>query len=656
MVGFDRIVPGHARDHLVPALGLVFAAACLAVGVARGGSLGGLLSIALLLGSPLPLWLLRGCYAESVGAILVALAVLSWVVQPAGRRQGNGFVGAALGLAVSFHPVMLALSVPALGIMLVEADEGIGLSLRRWLGFGLGLLPLVVSTLFIAQPYGRLDLRYQLFHARVSASVRITLVAAVLAGVALLAVMPSRRRFIAWLGRIHSRRPAAVSLGLLLFWVVPVVVAMFCWRQGEDVRRGLNEMGLALQVPFGVLLCALCLGTLMSRSAGKEKAVLTIGFAVLPVFLYLKGAEQMALWSQRRLLPPLLLWIVACLPAAAGWLAGARRGRLRLLLCMGSAALLCVAGGYNLVRWPAPYLVRYEKGADAWTARLEDRIGGRLAVFDYHPFGVPFAAGGVARVLGLSEFGESGMKDVGAWLAQRAKEEEILWVTAYASPGMEEGVVLDSAGRESVCIERVRSKAALPALRQERVVEVELLRARPVSDGGSAAMDKVLDGGPLGLRGRWSRQDIPITMPDGSRAVARWSRQGSGIVGPVPPSGSAVRIRIEATTGRRSGPGSQVLVVRPPWDGPPLRLTVSNAFTCVEGVTARPDGSSNRVDRTGVYRIESETPYSPLVDGIKGYPTDLGALIHRIRIADCGSACQAASGSDTAYSHHAAPE
>jgi hypothetical protein len=87
MVGFDTMLPGQALDYFVPFLALIFCAVCLFVGTLRGGVAGAFMSLALLLGSPLPAWLFRGCHLEVVSGILIALAVLSWVGREIGRAH-----------------------------------------------------------------------------------------------------------------------------------------------------------------------------------------------------------------------------------------------------------------------------------------------------------------------------------------------------------------------------------------------------------------------------------------------------------------------------------------------------------------------------------------------------------------------------------------
>jgi hypothetical protein len=76
----------------------------------------------------------------------------------------------------------------------------------------------------------------------------------------------------------------------------------------------------------------------------------------------------------------------------------------------------------------------------------------------------------------------------------------------------------------------------------------------------------------------------------------------------------------------------QVITVTPPWpSGQPIQLTVTNGLCTVSEVIAR-DINSPEMPLTGVYVLHSQTPYNPLKEGIKGFDSDLGVLVHSITI------------------------
>ena len=93
-----------------------------------------------------------------------------------------------------------------------------------------------------------------------------------------------------------------------------------------------------------------------------------------------------------------------------------------------------------------------------------------------------------------------------------------------------------------------------------------------------------------------------------------------------------MRIRLDAVAERHNGLNHQTISFHPPWDGEALSLIVSNSFTSVLGELLRPADQTDDGQRTGVYRIYADAPYSPQQAGIRGFANDLGALIHLIRI------------------------
>jgi hypothetical protein len=358
----------------------------------------------------------------------------------------------------------------------------------------------------------------------------------------------------------------------------------------------------------------------------------------LPVFAYLKGAEQMGLWSQRRLLPVYLLLIVGILPAMAAWLQSLtqKAPKPMNMIALGTTiVVLFMAGGANLVRWPAPYTVRCDQGAWDWVERVRTSIGNRLVFFDYYPFSVPFAVTGETRALGFNEKRNKDLPAIINWLRERAGSEEVTLAAAYVNPGLEDGVILRTVQRESVNMPRAHSKNSLPAVYKDRIIDLELASIVPATaaDRDKLAVRKVFDKGPLAMRGPWGRADIPIRTEGGKSLPAQWSRQGSGIIGPIPATGSSVRVELVASSGQNNM--GQELQIIAPWGGMPLVLSVSNHLTKVSGVMRVPERFDAK-DVTGVYRIMAARAYNPGQYGIRGFDDDLGALIHSITIEVVG--------------------
>lgn len=634
--GLDAAGPRGGLDFFVPWMGLLAFAALAAACASRGGAGGLLAAAALFAGSPLPLWLFRGFHAEAAGGALLALAALAWTAR-VGR--GIGLPALAAGLAVSFHPVLAVLALPLFLLLLSTArdlrDGAAGAAL-----FAAGVVPLLLMTAFVCTPYGDLQPASLLSNFRVSASHRIALAA----GAAGLLALPVAMWMALRLRRgtameMWARREPAIAGTLLVPAFLPLVAAAALWSQHEAVQRGLLELAGGIRWPYGLLLLAGAATAFAGRSFARERWLLLVVLAALPVFVYLKGAEQMGLWSQRRLLAPLLLALVALSAPLASWFARRRdREPLPLAARAALAGLVAAAGLANAGRWPAPYLLRQDRGAGDWVTAVRADIAGRTAFFDYLPHSLPFAVDGRSPVYGLCERRHKDLPDVMAWMRTLAATGGVVCATSYAPPGLEEGVALDVVAVRSNALPRIRSRGALPAEGGMSRSELVLQVMRPLAPGDAApALHKVFDGGPLALRGRWGRADLDIRGPSGDRMPAQWSREGSAVIGPVPPPGGAVLFRVAGDAARRDGRTRQVLRITPPWGGPPVELAFTNGYNEVEARLGRPAGAAGGVDTAGAYVLTSTEPYDPSAAGIRGFETDLGVLVHAVDAAVAGA-------------------
>ena len=337
-------------------------------------------------------------------------------------------------------------------------------------------------------------------------------------------------------------------------------------------------------------------------------------------FLFLKGLEVPAgIWSLRRFLPvalPLIGLLAAPLAAAcASFRSAGQRA--------GAVALLLLAGTANLVRWPAAFLDVSEAGATEWTARVARQFGpDRLVVFDYFPHSVPYANTPGARVLALGETTRAQWPALAGWLAGVARTSEVWIATAYVPPLIEEQLGLEPVLAVTGRFPIVKSRHFLPAVRGERLVSHAFLKALPVTaDKPPTLQEKVLDGGPLGLRGPWGA----------ARSRGMWTRQGSAIIGPCPSSGSVVRFEAEVEwTPPEPAWERQRLRVDPPWGGEPLVCTVTAGVATVAGQWTVPAMAEQ--PPTGCYRFSVEMPYDPSAYGLRGYDADLGVLLRRVTL------------------------
>ena len=627
--GLEKLTRIIRADYFVPLAGLLFFTVILLTGAAHGHKPGLVAAAALLIGTPLPAYFFRGYYAEAVGAVLVSLVLLgaSFAIETLAFRLVSPVV---LGFAIAFHPAVSVLALPALALLLASPSVSRRTALVMLGGFAVGLMPIAGSTLWICQPYGNILAAGSVLHnLKVDGVHRLLAVFlggfGTAVGVLLLGPARFKRRLTETLTAVLRQRSGFMLM--LVAATLPLLLAFAIGPVRPLVLAGLRDYLDGVRWSYSlILLCGVAAMFLPGQSP-TARALLVLAVLVAPFFFYLKGFEQMGLWSQRRLVPLSLLLITVLAPALASLVGHGFRYRgpaLALTALLAGAALVIPC------RWPAAYWVRHEQGATDFVERVTAKAGSCFMLFDYYPFSVPFAATGPARAIGLSEYGTAAWPGLAAWLSALARREPVLFVTAYDNPGLEDGIVLSERSRESFSTTRVVSKTALPAEGRPRLFEMTLLTVEPATNSTRLAVHKILDGGPLAVRGPWGRQS-PVRTPEGP-LPARWSRQGSGLIGPVPPPGQPVVITLLAAASRDDGDDGQTLFIQPPWEGDPLALTVSNDLTRVSGQLNRPAASSPVLPPTGIYTLRAARPYDPSRTGIRGYDKDLGARIHSISI------------------------
>lgn len=625
--GFDQLIPGAARDYFVPAVGWLFFTLLLTVGAAWGGWIGLAVSVSLLLGTPLPAWFFRGFYPESIACILVALVWLQWLRGPGG--EGDRItVFAALGLALSFHPLLIVLVAPTLVILLLTEYLGARRLLLCGLGFSAGFAPLYWMTRYVCQPYGdvfnwRRILFNVSFDGKHAVVVAATATAAVL--VLMLALMPKRW----WQGlNTHVCALAESKVRMMLLLVaalLPLAGALILPATRELVGEGGVEVFSGIRAPLALLWAVLACVLLFRRDALRPRLLILLVLATLPVFLYLKGSEPTGFWSQRR-------WLPVAVMTAVALLASTRRrspygGQARHA---GLAALVLILGLANIVRWPAPYVLRADYPAGQWRKALGEHLADHCTLFDYFHHSFSFAVGGQRDVLGLGWRSWHRLPEVMTWLHSRLAQHPLHLATAYANPGLEEGVRLESLGIYSSQLARVRSKKALPAEFGSTEVSLELLDAQPALVTAPPVLHKVMDGGPLALRGPWLSKPQQVKSLAGESHPAMWGRKGAGILGPVPQPGERVAVRLVVQTGRRSESSIVSMRLRLPWGGTSDDFTVTAPTRLVELTLSRPVTATNELPAVATYVFEADELYDPRQEGIRSYPADLLALVQRV--------------------------
>lgn len=621
----QRLFPQGGMDYFTPLFGLFFALVLLAMGRREGGAGGLLLAAALFLATPLPAMLFRGFFAELCGAALAALAATHWMMRPAGRPVSLAAY-LALGLAPAFHPALIVVSLPLLAVLIV-VDGGSARRLLRGLAtFAIGPAFLMWLTARVCAPYGRLRWRTLIVNFKYSQAHQVVDVFAVVFGGMLLGLLVWRLRDQTSFRRAIERlRPRAAAW--LLLALAPVALALLFWRESAQVWRGLADLWNGVRWPATILVLGCAVPLVFSRTAARARLLAGFAIALLPVFAYLKGAEQMAMWSQRRLGPFVVLLLPALLLPAARWMGTLSAKRRTVALGLGGLTL--ALGLANAVRWPTPYWVRQEAGALEHVNELKERIGSRLVVFDYLPDSFPFAVDNQTRAIGWNNDGKAAhWADIIHWARARSLTEEVWYVTSRSLPQLEDGIRFTPLFVEHIPITRVHSKRALPAVAREGERKLSFSRIEPIEEE-DASQDKLFDGSPAALRAPWGPQQS-LVLPDGTRGDGQWSREGSGVIGPIPRSG---RIQMTLIAASNQGKPVQRLRVVPPWGEQGAQwLDVTPGAT---ELTAWFDAPTHAdLPRTGVYRFYAETPFNPRALGRSDrLPDGLGVLMHRVKFA-----------------------
>lgn len=613
--------PVLSPERFVPLVGALWLGVVLAAGFHAGGGWGIAGVGALVLGTAWPAYFLRGFYAEGVGAMMIGAVAAAASVRPL-RGFMTVAAGWMLGFSVSYHATMVVLAVPVgLGLLLE------GRSLRRAAGWLAGMLagfsPFWAMTRWVCQPYGDwtrwASLRDLII--RVPEHRAVALAVGMLAVVSALALWTGfhasvRRR----LRRLDERMSPWGWLAVCAFPVLAVLGIP--GLAGGVLFKGAVAVWSGIRWPYALLFAAGAGVVLTRRRPVRERfGLAALGWGAW-LFVYIQGVETpVGLWSQRRFLPVVLTGIsLLAAPMGAGLAAWSRKELLRLA----AGAAVVAAGAANLVRWPAAYGCINEKGASAWIRNTAETLGTeRWVVFDYYAHSVPYAAGLEHRVLGLGETSHDYWPDVAEWLAGLAARREVWVVSSWSPTALEDGLRLEPVMSVTGRFPVVRTKAFFPAEGGAREVVHHFMRAVPVASGeADAVQDKVLDGSPVGLRGPWG----------GIRQGMAWTRQGSGVIGPVPEQGGAVRFEaVCAWNPPEDGWTEQILRVTPPWGGSLLRLTVPAGKHRVSGILVRGEDDRELPD-TGTYVLDVDRPYDPAHQGLRGYPSDLGVQMQRVII------------------------
>lgn len=591
---------------------------------------------ALILATPFPLWFCRGYFADAAAAFIACIPLLTSNRKSIANSICSGFL---LGLSVTIHPISVLIAAPIF-IYLVLSSSRIQHGIATVLSAVAGFLPLVFITRYICQPYGdwtRFSNIRQIFsatgeHAALASGAILLILFAL---VSICAAYNRETR--SALSHFAAKIPATLwSLAAIL----PIALACFIpGDAGAAIKKGFLGFanGFGLSGIFAV--CLIFVFVFRANGNNTLKMLLTlICWTAIP-FALIKGIEvQAGIWSFRRLAPTAiaimsvgaLAYCPGCLEKIPGISAVFSQNSSKTIgfgsvIKIGTLIVLIALSLFNVIRSPRSYLGVNDAGASRFRADLQTKFSDAdIIFFDYHPHSTPFACKLSKPVFGLGKFATAEWPAVEKWLAGTASTGKTVIATSYLPCQMEDGVILLPHNNLITCeanFSAPKSPAFMPAQKVNNKFTVTLLDVIPLSSAEvtNHVQRKILDGGPIGIRGNWFQK---------SGKEGMWSRQNCGIIGPV--HKGEIKMTIDAQWFPPSDDWkTQALTITPPWaDGNPQTIELNadrNTYTVTFECAV-----ANAF--TGNYTITAEKPYSPATFGQKGYPEDLGALFYSVKI------------------------
>ena len=591
-------------------------------------------------------WLLHfptGPYAEGPATLLAMLA-LTLVFFCGRTRAPTGIVeGLLLGLAATFHPTLAIYAVPIVLFSILRRG-----SWRHTfeLAFGavLGLAPLVLSTRYIAAPYGNfLDpatLRQMIQGSADIQALVLALAAALPIGIALLAFAHSPRP------RAAAARPRfRIAVALASAFVIALALLLTLLHPAARRALAIDRDDILLAIPHIVAAVAM---TLVWRRPATCALLAGCTLAALPFFVIQGQEVHVGIWSLRRALPPFAILPLAAFLGAferdAEEAASKALSRRRNLFQIGWLLLLMPLLLVQMKRMRHGE-TRGELGATALVDAVDARLQpGALYLFERIPEAAPFAGIPGREVFGLNDrlSNELGHAAVVRWLRDEAAKRPVYVVALreVAVPIPEDGIVLVPEGEPvSGTLRRAYGKTFHDARMTSTTRVFSFLRVWPTdapeARAALAAGTLLAPGAasPFGLApGAW---DLPRRGREG-----RWAADGAAFWGRIPAPGETIRFHIRASWWTRDGTNAppQTLRLEAPFAGTPTTATLAPSTEVQEVVLGVTRDAVNAVEPTadtalpspppalGLYRLRGAETYDE-----RGFPPALVAEIMTIQ-------------------------
>jgi hypothetical protein len=587
--------------------------------VSRAAGMAGIFSgVAALLLSPLPAWFFRSLQPEAAGAALVASALAFELAFP---RRAGATCAWLLAFSLAYHRSCGLVGAALLGLLFLRdavprADAPH--AFRRLLaggtaGFAAGFWLMAKTTTTYQSLLGGTPEK--------SALLRFALPALALAALAALAVaaVPRVRHALAGDG---VRRVFAWA-----FPLAAVAALAVSYAAGGDLRRGFLLAAWPLFPVVVLACCTWCICPGKSPDAFFRRTAVCLVLFLLPFAFFVLGHEPFTgIWNLRRLLASILPL------AVLGAFALARPFRRLPWAGVMVSVFFLVFAVDSVLRHPAAYAGCNERGAGAFARELAAAADprNRWVLCDSFSFAPALAADPEAKVLGVNRWAYLRWRWAFREFAALPGGKALL--TSFVPPTLEHGFELVEEGTVEEDIRTTRGhRESAPRRLGTRNLAAHVLSLKPLApDGPVPAQRKTFDGGPVGLYGAWGPVARFPRTGDGPEESGQWTREGCGIVGPIPPKGGAAKITLRAGWfAPEVSWQSQTLWIRAPWG---KEKAVEVAAGREDLTLSIPCGNRKTEKPTGVYTFRTSRPFNPALHGNRGYPKDLGVLLADIEI------------------------
>lgn len=624
-------------DLFVPICGALWFGILLAFGLYKGSVRGLFVSVGCFFATFWPMWFLRGFHTDAVGAILVATALLAALVPEMRARKLDVFlIGLLLGCSVGYHFTMV---VPA-GIVAVYLLITKGWTFRRLLllilGGAVGLIPMLYQLVYICTPYGNIlsisSLSNMLANVKEIRFLFLALLCAIIVFVGFAAIILNQRlqqKIHAFLDKNVAKINPILIVASALVWLVYAFFA-------SPITEGFStiQSGLLYALPL-IILGAMILALSKEEETVINSALVLMLSLMAALFVYIKGVEiHVGLWSQRRFFPVVVMFLPLLIVALCSFKA---KGKIKCL-----PIVLFMISFVPIIRWPVAYFGVYDassneaKGEPSLATVLDEYIdknndeGKTIYIFDYFPHSVPFQHDLNRCVLGVGEHAQWNYPEIVQWAFETTKtnQAKAFFISSYGTPMLEESVAMQPIRQITDELEKYTTKGVFPVVYHESKAEIKstiCLMGEPTRDSIQCVsfMNTLY---PFGLRQPWGR----------TTKYGTWSRQGSGIVGPIPENGGKVLISISAMWAPPVSDGSwqdQNLIIESPFGVKSmLQISATNEFGIYSCEIERTEEDDFGDSVTGVYRFYVEKPYDPSLYGTKGFDSDLGVIFKNVSI------------------------